>query len=204
MDAREVAYRRAWARVAGLMYWLVFLFDFTGMKLGATSVARWLSLTGGLLTIPLAYGLYAAVAPVQRAVARTALGFRILEIVLTLTSVLAAFPLIHSAWSGSTMLRVAAWDHSTSFSAFVFTIGSTLFFLLFLRARIIPVALSTFGVVGSVAAFAVCLAHLVRPAIPVFLMAAWIPIMLGELIAGAWLLVRSVRYEAAPAHMRAV
>lgn len=194
MDAREVAYRRAWARVAGLMYWLVFVFDFSGMQAGDSAAGHWLSLIGGLLTIPLAYGLYAAVAPVQKTVAATALGFRSVEILLTLTSVVASFSAVRRAWAGSAFLRLAAWNNSTGFPAFVFTIGSTLFFLLFFRSRIIPLALSVLGVFGSLLAFAICLAHLVRPAIPVYAMAAWIPIMLGELLTGAWLLIRSVRY----------
>ena len=107
MNARELAYRRAWARIAGLMYWLVFIFDFTGMNLGDTPAGHWLSLAGGLLTIPLAYGLYAAVAPVQKTVAIAAFGFRLAEIALSLTSVAAAFPLVRSAWAGSPFLRIA-------------------------------------------------------------------------------------------------
>jgi hypothetical protein len=195
MNATEAGYRRAWARIAGLMYWLVFVFDFAGMSLHGTVTAHWFSLIGGLLTIPLAYGLYAAVAPVQKIVAMTAFGFRLLEIVLTLTSVIAGFPAIRSAWHGSPLVRLAHWDHSTSFSAFVFTIGSTLFFLLFFRSRIIPVALSALGIFASVLAFAACLAHLVHPAFRAMAMWAWIPMIFAELGTGAWLLVRSVRYS---------
>jgi Domain of unknown function (DUF4386) len=195
VDAREAGYRRAWARIAGLMYWLVFVFDFSGMTRSGTPVGHWLSLIGGLLTIPLAYGLYAAVAPVQQTVAMTALGFRGAEIVLTLTSVLAGFPAIRSAWAGTPVLELAQWDHSTSFSAFVFTIGSTLFFILFFRSRIIPMALSVLGIFASVAAFGACLAHLIRPAFPAMTIWPWIPMILAELLTGAWLLIRSVRYS---------
>lgn len=194
MDATEVAYRRLWARIAGLMYWLVFAFDFSGMSLGDRAKGHWLSLTGGLLTIPLAYGLYAALVPVQKAIARTAFGFRLVEIVLTLTSVIAAFPAVRSGLTDSGLLRLAQWDDATGFPAFVFTIGSTLFFILFVRSRTIPLALSLLGLAASIVAFGACLAHLVRPAFPVFTMWLWIPIMLGELLTGAWLLIRSVRY----------
>jgi hypothetical protein len=51
------------------MYWVVFVFDFSGMKLGNTPKAYWLLLAGGLLTIPLAYGLYAALVPARKTVA---------------------------------------------------------------------------------------------------------------------------------------
>jgi len=199
MDAHESEYRRTCARIAGLMYWLVFVFDFSGMSLGNTPTAHWLSLAGGLLTIPLAYGLYAAVAPVQKTVARIAFGFRLVEIVLTLTSVAAAFQAIRSAWPDSFFMRVAQWDDSTAFAAFVFTIGSTLFFLLFLRSRIIPAPLSALGVFASIVALGACFAHLVRPSFPAFTMWAWIPIMLAELVTGAWLMIRSVCYAPGPA-----
>lgn len=130
MDAREIGYRRMWARIAGLMFWLVFVFDFAGMKQSGTSTGHWLSFIGGLLTIPLAYGLYATVAPVHKSLAVSAFAFRLLEIALTLISVSAGFPAIRTALAGSSLLQLAHWDNSTSFAAFVFTIGSTLFFLL--------------------------------------------------------------------------
>jgi hypothetical protein len=204
MDVREAGYRRAWARIAGLMYWLVFVFDFAGMTRGGTSVGHWLSLVGGLLTILLAYGLYAALAPVQRTVAMSALGFRIAEIVLTLMSVIAGFPAIRSAWAGSSFLRLAHWGNATGFAAFVFTIGSTLFFLLFFRSRMIPPALSVFGIFASLVAFAGCLAHLIRPAFQAMTMWVWIPMIPAELITGAWLAIRSVSYARVPARFGVV
>lgn len=198
MDGRELRYRRAWARIAGLMFWLVFIFDFAGMSLHGSDAAHWLSLTGGLLTIPLAFGLYAAVAPVHRTVARTAFGCRLFEIGLTLISVTAAFPAIRSGWPGSPLLRLASWGNSTAFGAFAFTIGSTLFFLLFFRSRIIPAVLSVLGIFASILAFGACLAHLVHPQFPAMTMWAWIPLIPGELLTGAWLLIRSVRYAPSP------
>lgn len=197
MDLREKAYRQAWARIAGLMFWLVFVFDFAGMSLHRTTAAHWLSLIGGLLTLPLAYGLYAALSPVHKTLAITAFAFRLSEIFLTLTSVLAGFPAIRDALAaGSPMLQLAQWDRSTSFSAFLFTIGSTLFFFLFYRSRLIPVALSLLGIFASLLAFGACLIHLIRPSFPAMAMWAWIPMIPAELVTGAWLLIRSVPYSA--------
>lgn len=196
MDTREVGYRRMWARIAGLMFWLVFIFDFAGMKQSGSSTGYWLSLIGGLLTIPLAYGLYAAVAPVHKPLAASAFAFRLLEIVLTLISVLAGFPDIRTALAGSSLLRLARWDNSTSFAAFVFTIGSTLFFLLFFRSRIIPRLFSSTGILASVLAFGACLSHLIYPPFSAMTMWAWIPMIFAELGTGTWLLLRSVRYDA--------
>jgi uncharacterized protein DUF4386 len=204
MDAREARYRRVWARIAGLMFWLVFVFDFSGMLLHGKPQAHWLSLIGGLLTLPLAYGLYVAVAPLAKTVAMAAFAFRFGEIALTLMSVLASFPAIRVAWSGTPALALVKWERSTSFSAFLFTIGSTLFFLIFLRSRAIPLALSLLGVFASVLAFGACFAHLVRPEFPALAMAAWIPMILAELLTGVWLLMRPVRYAAALSPARAV
>lgn len=204
MDLAELRYRRAWARIAGLMYWLVFLFDFSGMTLRRSPAGHWLSLIGGLLTIPLAYGLYAAVAPVQKTISATAFAFRLFEIALTLISVAFGFATIRAAWPDSPLLQLAHWDHSTSFSAFVFTIGSTLFFLLFFRSHIIPVAYSALGIFASLVAFAACLVHLVHPAFPAMTMWAWIPMIFAELGTGAWLLFRSVDYSSSPAALTSV
>jgi len=204
MEEREAKYRRAWARIAGLMYWLVFIFDFSGMLLGRTSTGHWLALVGGIFTIPLAYGLYVAVAPVNRTIAAAAFGCRLIEIVFTLTSVMTGFTAIRTALAGSPVLDIAHWDHSHSFSAFVFTIGSTLFFLLFFRSRIIPVAFSALGIFASVLAFGACLAHFVHPAFSAMSMWAWIPMIFAELGTGAWLLFRSVCYAQAPAQLRTV
>lgn len=199
MNQPELAYRRAWARIAGLMFWLVFLFDFAGMRYSASATGHWLSLIGGLLTIPLALGLWAAVAPVHSGWANAAVGFRLFEIALTLLSVLAGFPAVRFAWSGSAIgagfLQLAQWGDSTSFAAFVFTMGSTIFFALFLYGRLIPRILSSLGVFASVLAWLACLVHLLRPPFPVMTMWAWIPMILAETSTGVWLLFKAVRYQ---------
>ena len=204
MDAREARYRRVWARIAGLMFWLVFVFDFSGMLLHGKPVSHWLSLIGGLLTLLLAYGLYVAVAPLAKTMAVAAFLFRLGEIALTLTSVLGSFPAIHAAWSGTPALAFVRWERATSFSAFLFTIGSTLFFLIFLLSRAIPLPLSLLGVIASMMAFGACLTHLIRPAFPALSMGLWIPMILAELLTGLWLMIRTVRYATAPSPQRAI
>jgi hypothetical protein len=73
--------QRAWGRIAGVLYWIVLLVDLTGLQLH-TSVGRWLTFSGSLLTVPLALGLYYAVRPTGELLARGALGFRLLEAAL--------------------------------------------------------------------------------------------------------------------------
>jgi hypothetical protein len=77
----SVGSQRAWARVAGLMYWMVLLVDLTGMQLHPAA-GTWLMFAGSVLTVPLAFGLYYAVRPAHEVLAASALGFRLLEAAL--------------------------------------------------------------------------------------------------------------------------
>ena len=67
--------QRTWARIAGLMYWLVLVVDLGGTQLHSGTASRSLLLAGSVLTIPLALGLYYALRPVQSVLALSALGF---------------------------------------------------------------------------------------------------------------------------------
>ena len=73
----SVRSQRAWARIAGLAYWVVLIVDLTGMQLHAAAASRSLMLAGSLFTVPLALGLYYAVCPVQNVLAATALVCRL-------------------------------------------------------------------------------------------------------------------------------
>jgi hypothetical protein len=88
---QDVRSQRAWARIAGLMYWLVLLVDLSGMQLRSATVSRSLLLAGSIFTIPLALGLYYALRSVQNALALSALGFRLVEAALGILSTLAGF-----------------------------------------------------------------------------------------------------------------
>lgn len=56
--------RGVWARVAGLMYWVVLIVDLAGMQLHLP-IGRSFSLFGALCTVPLAFGLYYVLKPQQ-------------------------------------------------------------------------------------------------------------------------------------------
>lgn len=191
-----ICWQRRWARVAGLMYWVVLVADLTGMQIHSRTVGRSLMLAGSVLTVPLALGLFGALGPVNVRLAATALGCRVLEAALGTLSTLGGFAAVHAWLAGSALgaasLRVAEWDSRTSFAAFAFTVGSTLFFCLFVRSGYIPRVLAWWGLFASVVALAACLAHLVRPAFPAMTMLAWMPMLLAETSTGLWLLVKSV------------
>ena len=189
--------QRAWARIAGLMYWIVLIADLAGMQLHATALGRPLTLAGSLFTVPLALGLYHAVRPVQTVLAVSALGFRLLEAALGFISTMAGFTVVRTQLAdsslGTSLLRLAHWDNRTAFAAFVFTIGSTIFFYLFVKSGYIPRVLAWWGLFASVVAMTACLAHLLRPSFPAMTMYAWIPMLLAETTTGLWLLIKSVK-----------
>jgi hypothetical protein len=189
--------QRAWARLAGLMYWVVLVVDLTGMNLRPSNLHSSLMLSGSLFTVLLALGLYYAVRPVQAMLALTALACRLTEAGLGVVSCVAGFPSVHPRLAnsslGSTLLQLASWGDSTNFAAFIFAVGSTIFFALFLKARSIPRIIAIWGLFSSVLALSACLAHLVWPAFPSMTMWAWMPMLLAETSTGLWLLIKSVK-----------
>jgi hypothetical protein len=189
--------QRTWARIAGLTYWLVLVVDLGGMQLHSKTASRSLLLTGSVLTIPLALGLYYALRPVQSVLALSALGFRLVEAALGILSTLAGFAAVQTALTplslGGNLLDLARWDDRTAFAAFVFTIGSTFFFYLFVKSAYIPRILGWLGLFASVLALSACLTHLLRPAFPAMTMYAWFPMLLAETSTGLWLVVNSVK-----------
>ena len=193
--------QQAWARIAGLMYWMVLLVDLTGLQLHATA-GRWLMFVGSLLTVPLAFGLYYALRPVGQALAAGALSFRLLEAALGLLSTAAGFAVIESrlvqASFGRAVLNLVHWSGATAFGAFVFTIGSTIFFYLFVKSGYIHRVLAWLGLLASAIAMTACLVHFARPSFPAMAMYAWLPMLLAETSTGAWLLVKSVQEPGSP------
>jgi len=179
------------------MFWVVLIDDLTGLQLHSATAGRSLFLAASLFTVPLALGLYYAVKPVGVLLAGCALGFRLLEAALGIVSTAAGFVGIQALLAGSSvgtqLLHLLHWTHARNFDAFVFTIGSTIFFYLFARSRYIPRVLAWWGLFASVVALAACLTHLVQPAFPAMTMYAWIPLLIAETSTGLWLLIKSVR-----------
>lgn len=166
------------------------------MQIHSRTMGGSLMLTGSLLTVPLALGLYHAVRPVQAALALGALCFRLSEAALGVLSTVAGFSRVRSWLAdsslGMALLHLAHWDSATAFAAFLFTMGSTIFFGLFVTSRYIPAALAWWGLFASVLALAACLIHLFYPTFPAMTMYAWAPALLAETSTGLWLLIRSV------------
>lgn len=195
--------RRMWARLAGLMYLLVLVVDLTGMQFPRAPLGRSLILAGSLLTVPLALGLYCTLRMFQPNTARLALTCRLIEAATGILGTMAGFRIVWASLAashlGTAILQFVAWNKATNFGALIFTIGSTLFFFVFLQSASIPRFLSWLGLVASLIAFAACAAHLIRPQFPAMSVAAWIPMLLAEVSTGGWLLIRAVDPVPAPA-----
>jgi hypothetical protein len=114
-----------------------------------------LSLVGSLSTILLAIGLYVAVKPFDRNLAMIVLLFRVVESAVGATGIAVAFGVLQlymganqaSPFDAQQLGALADLGRSasgaaTDVSAFFFSIGSTLFFFLFLRSRYLPRILS--------------------------------------------------------------
>jgi hypothetical protein len=194
---REFESRRAWARLAGLMYLLVLVVDLTGMQIPRPLLGKSLMLTGSLLTVPLALGLYFTLKVFQPITSGIALACRLMEALVGTIATLASFESVRTAFggthSGRAALELIEWNKGTSFGAFVFAIGSTLFFIVFLRSASIPRTLSWLGLVASLVALAACTTHLVWPSFPAMNAPAWIPMLVAEISTGCWLLFRPIR-----------
>jgi Domain of unknown function (DUF4386) len=194
---RGLQAQRRWARVAGASYLLVMLFDLTGLQSSRQLLGKSLMLTGGLLVVPLALGLYFALRIFQPVTSAIALVCRLVETFVGTIAALARFETLRSAFAdthiGKAALDVVAWNAAKSFDALIFTIGSTLFFIVFVRSAAIPRVLGWLGLAASVIALAACITHLVQPSIPALSALPWIPMLLAEFSTGSWLLFRAVR-----------
>ena len=191
--------RQTWARVAGLMFLLVLVVDLTGLAVSQPVLSRTLMLSGSILTVPLALGLYFTLKVFRPITSAFALTCRLIEALVGILATLVGFDRVATAFSsaafGKPLLQFLEWNRATNFGAFIFTIGSTLFFLLFVRSRSIPRALAWLGLAASLAAFTACCMHLVRPHFPAMNAVGWGLMLLAEVSTGGWLLFFPLRQD---------
>ena len=194
---RSLQSRRAWARIAGAAYLIVMVVDLTGLQIPRQLLGKSLLLTGSLLVVPLALGLYFTLRIFQPVTSAIALVCRLVETFVGMIAALARFETVRSAFAdtyvGNAALDLVAWNAAKGFDALMFTIGSTLFFFVFVRSGAIPKVLAWLGLAASVIAFAACATHVVQPSFPMLSAIPWIPMLLAEFSTGSWLLLRAVR-----------
>ncbi len=226
----EESSQRAYARFAGLMYFLVLVFDIGGVLITsriagngnfvetahriATSeqlyrIGLCCSLAGGLSTILLAIGLYAAVKPVDTNLAMMALVFRVAEVAIGAVGIIIAFSVLQiqleanhvNAFGANQLgalanLNSRAASYGTDISAIFFSLGSTIFFYLFLKSKYIPKILSAWGIFASLVYMAVWFVSLILPQYS-GMAAAYgsVPILIAELSTGLWLLIVGIKVQ---------
>jgi Domain of unknown function (DUF4386) len=165
-----------------------------------------LSLGGTLATMLLAMGLYVAVRPVDRNLALVALLFRTAEAVIGAVGVALSFALLQTQLAvqdagafdadqleglGALFTAVASGE----ISAIFFSVGSTLFFWLFLRSGYIPRILAAFGLAASLAYAALWLLQLILPESSWLIAYVSVPALIAEVGTGLWLLIRGIKTE---------
>lgn len=173
-----------------------------------------LQLLGGMTSVALGWSLYVLLRRVHPDLALLALLWRVCESlffgVLLLQRFTAlglytgdahAFSIVQQQDLTQDLLgagRQAAWE----FAGIHFAVGSTIFFALLLRSRMIPRALALLGVVGSVLVIVAGLATLVLPEASRLYWFFWAPIGVTEVIVGSLLLIRGAdlrNHQASPA-----
>jgi hypothetical protein len=173
-----------------------------------------LGLIGDLSTILLAIALYAILKPVDGILAMTALLFRLAESAIGGVVVVLSFANLQiyldangaSALSANQLGVLADLLSRTSaagtdVSVVCFSIGSAIFFYLFLRSGYIPRALALWGLLGSLLCTIAFSGSLLAPQFSDLLRGIGaLPIGIAEPVVGLWLLIRGIRIapQAAP------
>src|ERR1700733_12877867 len=96
---RGLQSRRIWARIAGAAYLIVMLVDLTGLQLSRQLLGKLLLLTGSLLVVPLALGLYFTLKIFQPVTSAIALVCRLVETLIGTIAALVRFDPVRSAFA---------------------------------------------------------------------------------------------------------
>ena len=228
-DATATKTRMRYARIAGFVYLLLIVLFMSGQFAishivgsgnfaDATKhiiadewlyrVALWVQMLASVLTVLLAYALYATLRAVDENLARMAMYWRLGEAFIGGAASVLDFATLN-LYSDPKYLQVLGTDklqaliglaRSAGFASFnitttFFAVGSTLFFYLFLKSRGIPRVLSRFGIFASVVVLFTSLGNLVLPAYASVIQFGWAPIFIAEITTGLWLWVRGVKAE---------
>lgn len=169
-----------------------------------------LELLASLFTVLLAYALYVVLRPVNELIARLALYWRLGEAfsgLLAFTSFailgLESDPEYLQSLGLVRVQAIVELAKNADFASFnittlFFSIGSTLFFWLFVQTRYIPRVLSAFGIFASLVVLLTSLGNLIFPVYANVIQFGWIPIFISEITTGIWLLVLGVKVEPRP------
>jgi hypothetical protein len=161
---------------------------------------------GSFATIPLVIGLYVTLKPVDSNLALMAVLFRVIETAADVLWIVASFMVLqihlgahHANGFDATQLSrladLAAGANGVGFelSAAVSTLGSSIFFYLFLKSRYIPRLLAGWGIFGALWFTAVGFVSLILPQFDASAPYGFLPILIAELFTGLWLLIVGIK-----------
>ena len=225
-DATAAKTQTRYARIAGFVYLLLIVLFMSGQftishivgsgSFAETSkhiiagerlyrVALSVQMLASVLTVLLAYALYATLRSVDENLARMALYWRLGEAFIGGAASVLDFATLHlyddpkylGVLGADKLQAVIGLARSAGFASFnitttFFAVGSTLFFYLFLKSRSIPRVLSAFGIFASIVVLFTSLGNLVLPAYADVIQFGWAPIFIAEITTGLWLWVRGV------------
>jgi len=153
-----------------------------------------------LSALVLAFALYTILKPVNKLLAQMAMYWRLAESLVGCVGVIFSFAQLNVYISVQTtgedrsqLQSLADFTHHAGFafyniSALCFSIGSTLFFYLFLKSEYIPKVLSVFGMFASVIVTIMCFGSLIFPEYSQMLQYGWAPMAIAEVTTGFWLM----------------
>lgn len=157
-----------------------------------------LTLLMSVSAVTLGVTLYALTRDVDRELATLGMAFRVMEGTVGAIAPLFTLGLLHLATGASDasardtvatlLFRADSWK--TLIAAILFAFGSTIFTWLLLRGRLIPRALAWLGVFASIV-LVICLPlQLAGLLARTVASAMWLPMLLFEVPAGFWLLIK--------------
>ena len=164
-------------------------------------------LVGTMSTILLAVALYATLKPIDGNLAMTAMLFRLVESVLGGMVLVFGYASLqidleanHTTGVNAGQLGTLADLVSrtsaigTDVSVVFFSVGSTIFFYLFLRSDYIPRVLATWGLAGSLLCLVAFVGNLVlSQSSDLLLGIGTLPIGIAEPVVGLWLMARGIK-----------
>ena len=161
-----------------------------------------LQLLASATTILLGGTLYAVLKPVHAEWALMALLWRVAETVVGGFAVISKFTAMNvylgaaagPAAGSEALVDIIRYGAGVSFpvSTAYFSLGSLVFFWLFLRSRFIPRWLAGLGLIASALVTGMSFATLVIPSQTSAWQFLWAPIFVAEVLAAFWLLLRGV------------
>jgi len=151
--------------------------------------------------------LYETLIEQNRKIALVALGFYIMEAVLLASSRLGAFSLIGIAreyqlssqpanWLGMGNVAIGSMNFTGStLHMLSFCSGGILFYYLLYHSRLVPPALSLWGLITVIPCLAGTLAAVFGVQVPIYFYAPYVPF---ELVIAIWILVKGIHREPRP------